>query len=152
MLLQTSSDVNEFQWVISTAISNHKSYITAEMNGSYVRETIKQGFVLQTLSFKPLLLYTQERSHIAVMFVIRSSPWWRTRNDTCWHTPVRVCLHVPTPCPSPSESPSKFIIMPIVMGTLTGRMASTPILPINHLCNVKLWRWLWRWRTRRRNV
>ena len=44
----------------------------------------------------------------------------------------RVCLHIPTP------SPSKFNIVSMVMGSLTGRMGLEPILPVNHWHNVKL--------------
>ena len=36
----------------------------------------------------------------------------------------KACLHVPTPFPS------KFIIMPMVTGSPTGRMGSIPILPV----------------------
>ena len=39
---------------------------------------------------------------------------------------IRLFLYIPTPCPSPS----KFDIVPIVTGTLMGRMGVGTILPI----------------------
>ena len=40
---------------------------------------------------------------------------------------LKVCLHVSSPSPSPSLSPSKFNIVLMVTGTLTGRMGFRPI-------------------------
>ena len=65
---------------------------------------------------------------------------------------LRVCLLVPTPCRLLSQSLSKFNIVLMVTGTLIYRIASRPILPVNHCQNVKLWRSQWRWRVRCRNV
>ena len=47
----------------------------------------------------------------------------------CLNVPVgqlQVCLHVP----SPSPSPSKFIIVPMVTVCLMGRMGTEPILSV----------------------
>ena len=41
-------------------------------------------------------------------------------------TNLKVCLHVPTP----SLCPSEFNIVLMMMGNLTGRMGSRPILPV----------------------
>ena len=43
---------------------------------------------------------------------------------------IKLCLHVPTPFPSPSKCPSKFSIIPMVTDTLTGRMGSRPNQPV----------------------
>ena len=43
---------------------------------------------------------------------------------------VKVCLHVPTQSLSPSQCPSKFNIVPMVTGSLTGKMGVEPILPV----------------------
>ena len=45
---------------------------------------------------------------------------------------LKVCLHVPSPCPCPSPSlcPSKFIIVSMEMDRLMDRMGSVPILPV----------------------
>ena len=51
---------------------------------------------------------------------------------------LKVCLHLPTPFPSPSQCPSKFTIVSMVTDSLTGRMGLEPILPVNHRDNVKL--------------
>ena len=43
---------------------------------------------------------------------------------------IKACLHIPAPSPSPSECPSKFNIVPMVTGSLTGRMGLEAILPV----------------------
>ena len=43
---------------------------------------------------------------------------------------VKGVLHVLTRFPSPSQCPSKFIVVPIVTGSLTGRKGDRPILPV----------------------
>ena len=43
---------------------------------------------------------------------------------------LKVCLHILTQSPSPSECPSKFNIVPMVTGSLTGRMGLEAILPV----------------------
>ena len=43
---------------------------------------------------------------------------------------IKVCLHVPTPSQSPSQSLSKFNIVLMVTGGLAGRMDDRPILPV----------------------
>ena len=43
---------------------------------------------------------------------------------------LKVCLHVPTPSPPPSQCMSKFNIVLMVTGSLTGRMGDTSILPV----------------------
>ena len=48
-------------------------------------------------------------------------------SDTCT---LKVCLHIPTQSPSPLECPSKFNIVPMVTGCLTGRMGLEAILPV----------------------
>ena len=44
--------------------------------------------------------------------------------------PFKACLHVPSPSPCPSLSPSKFNIVSMETDHLTDRMGSVPILPI----------------------
>ena len=44
---------------------------------------------------------------------------------------VKVCLHIPTPSPSPL--PSRFIIVTMMMDSLTGKIGVEPILPIKTL-------------------
>ena len=43
---------------------------------------------------------------------------------------VKVCLHVPTPFLSLLQCPSKFNIVLMVTGSLTGQMGDRPILPV----------------------
>ena len=54
------------------------------------------------------------------------------------HTPLKDCLHIPTLSPSPSQFPSKFNIMSMVMGSLTGRMDVSPILPVKLLITISI--------------
>ena len=51
---------------------------------------------------------------------------------------VEVCLHFLMP--SPSRSPSQFIIVPMVTDTLTGRMGAEPILPVTVDKMINRWR------------
>ena len=54
--------------------------------------------------------------------------WQRNMNNSLKFIHLKVCLHIPTPTPSPS--PSKFNIVPMVTGSLTGRMGLEAILPV----------------------
>ena len=49
---------------------------------------------------------------------------------------VKACLHVPSPSPRPSVSPSKFIIVSIEMDRLMDRMGSVPILPVKRTITI----------------
>ena len=70
----------------------------------------------------------------------RINPVWKMGKRSgpgpisCWSFHVTVgikaCLHILMPCPSPSQSSSKFNIVQIVTGSLTGRMGDRPILPV----------------------
>ena len=46
------------------------------------------------------------------------------------------CRHVQTPSPSLSLSPTSFIIVSMVMARLTGKMGSTPILPVRRAATI----------------
>ena len=43
---------------------------------------------------------------------------------------LKLCLHITSLCPSPSELPSKFNIVSMITDTLMGKMGCTPILTI----------------------
>ena len=62
-----------------------------------------------------------------------SSKLFQVLNQITDRQGPRLCLHIPTRCASPSQSSSKFNIVPMVMGTLTGKMGCTPILPIKKI-------------------
>ena len=58
-------------------------------------------------------------------------------DGTCKQT-HKVYLHIPTLSPTPSLSPSSFIIVSMVTGSLTGRMGLEPILPVTISIMLKL--------------
>ena len=49
---------------------------------------------------------------------------------------LRACLHVPSPSPCLSPSPSKFNIASIEMDRLMDRIGSVPILPIKQTVTI----------------
>ena len=57
--------------------------------------------------------------------------------DMCKQT-LKACLHVPSPCPCTSMSPSNFIIVSMETDRLMDRMGSEPHSDLHHIHNGNL--------------